>query len=75
MAQHFGCALRCVKRSLNCYEMVCHLTGTPSLANNYTIIEEKCIHASLGIIPSSYNVASFVSFAFGLAGDSYYKVR
>ena len=71
VAQHYGRALRCIKRSLNCYEMVCHLTGAPSPASNSTKIRGS--NSSFkGSIHS--NVSSFISFSFGLAGDSYYKM-
>jgi len=72
VAQSYGQALKCVKRSLNCYEMVCVLTGIPSPFVNNSLQNSKLALATIRELEN--HVSSFMSFAFGLAGDSYYNI-
>ena len=72
VAHNYGQALRCVKRSLNCYEMVCFLTGISSPIVNNSIDGQNSMSPVVGEMEK--HVSSFISFAFGLAGDSYYNI-
>ena len=72
VAQNYGQALRCVKRSLNCYEMVCFLTGMSSPVVRNSTKNQNLILSPVGDLEK--HVSSFISFAFGLAGDSYYNI-
>merc|ERR1711963_859414 len=72
VAQSYGQALKCVKRSLNCYEMVCVLTGISSPFVNNSLQCPKLAVSSMRELEN--HVSSFMSFAFGLAGDSYYNI-
>ena len=72
VAQNYGQALKCVKRSLNCYEMVCVLTGIASPFVNNSLQSPKLAVSTMRELEN--HVSSFMSFAFGLAGDSYYNI-
>ena len=80
VSHNYGQALRSVKRSLNCYEMVCLLCHQPffSIYNSISKCGAKCSVGSddndspFGALGT--NVLSFMSFALGLAGDSYYNM-